>query len=64
MHYIDLGPNCGYATLSRFFKFITSPQAKRIKEMISANFKPREYKEVYTYDEALDRYKVALANAV
>lgn len=61
---IIMCPNCGYATLSRFFKFITSPQAKRIKEMISANFKPREYKEVYTYDEALDRYKVALANAV
>ena len=61
---IIMCPTCGYATLSRFFKFITSPQAKRIKEMISANFKPREYKEVYTYDEALDRYKVALANAV
>lgn len=61
---IIMCPCCGYATLSRFFKFITSPQAKRIKEMISANFKPREYKDIYTYDEALDRYKVALANAV
>lgn len=58
-------PNCGYAALSRYFKFITSPQAKRIKEMICANFKQRpEGKEIYTYDEALDRYKVTLANAI
>lgn len=62
---IIMCPNCGYAALSRFFKFITSPQAKRIKEMISANFKPRtEQKETYTYDEALERYKVTLANAI
>ena len=33
--------------------------------MISANFRPHtEYKELYTYDEALERYKVALANAI
>lgn len=62
---IIMCPCCGYATLSRYFKFITSPQAKRIKEMISANFRPHtEYKELYTYDEALERYKVALANAI
>lgn len=58
-------PCCGYASLSRYFKFITSPQAKRIKETISKNFKPiTEYKEIYTYDEALERYKLTLANAI
>lgn len=59
-------PHCGYAALSRYFKFMTLHQAKLIKEKISANFKPRddEKKEVYTYDEALDRYKLALANAI
>ncbi len=62
---IIMCPNCGYAALSRFFKFITTPQAKRVKEMISANFKPRtDQKETYTYDEALERYKVTLANAI
>lgn len=58
-------PQCGYAALSRYFKFLTSPQAKRIKETISKNFKPRtEMKEVYSYDEALERYKLTLANAI
>ncbi|MBR6770677.1 MAG: DUF2225 domain-containing protein [Lachnospiraceae bacterium] len=58
-------PRCGYTTLSRFFKSITSPQAKRIKETISAQFKPiSEVKDIYTYDEALERYKLALANAI
>ncbi len=62
---IIMCPHCGYAALSRYFKFITAPQAKRIKETISANFKPiTEYKEIYTYDEALERYKLTLANAI
>ncbi|MCI6553289.1 MAG: DUF2225 domain-containing protein [Lachnospiraceae bacterium] len=62
---IILCPKCGYAALSRFFKYITSPQAKRIKEAISTKFKPvAEVKDVYTYDEALERYKLTLANAI
>lgn len=62
---IIMCPHCGYAALSRYFKFITSPQAKRIKETISKNFRPiTEYKEIYTYDEALERYKLTLANAI
>ncbi len=62
---IILCPYCGYAALSRFFKFVTSPQAKNIKKTISATFKPqKETKEIYTYDEALERYKLTLANAI
>lgn len=58
-------PSCGYASLSRFFKYLTSPQAKNIQKAISANFKPqKETSETYTYDEALERYKMALANAI
>ena len=58
-------PFCGYAALSRFFKFITAPQAKNIKKTISETFQPqKEMKEVYTYDEALERYKLTLANAI
>lgn len=58
-------PFCGYTALSRFFKFITAPQAKNIKKTISETFQPqKEMKEVYTYDEALERYKLALANAI
>lgn len=62
---IIMCPNCGYAALSRFFKFVTSPQAKNIKEKISASFKPQtEVKETYNYDEALERYKLTLVNAI
>lgn len=62
---IIMCPSCGYAALSRYFKFLTSPQAKRVKESISRNFKPiTEYKEIYSYDEALERYKLTLANAI
>lgn len=62
---IIMCPHCGYATLSRYFKPLPSPQAKRVKEMISQKFKPiTETKETYTYDEALERYKLALANAI
>ena len=62
---IIMCPNCGYAALSRFFKFVTTPQAKNIREKISATFKPQnEEHEIYTYDEALERYKLTIANAI
>lgn len=62
---IIMCPHCGYAALSRFFKFLTSPQAKNIREKISASFKAQqENKEIYSYDEALERYKLSLANAI
>lgn len=58
-------PHCGYAALSRFFKFLTSPQIKNIREKISASFKPKqETSDMYSYDEALERYKLTLANAI
>lgn len=62
---IIMCPFCGYTALSRFFKFVTAPQAKNIKKTISATFEPqKESKVTYTYDEALERYKLALANAI
>ena len=62
---IVMCPHCGYAALSRFFKFVTSPQAKHIKETISASFKPQtDVKEIFTYDDALERYQLTLANAI
>ena len=58
-------PQCGYTALSRFFGVVTAQQAKNIKDVISANFIcPTELKETYTYDEALERYQMALANAI
>lgn len=58
-------PHCGYAALSRFFQYITAPQVKLIRVNISQNFKNIETKsDIYSYDEAIERYKLALANAV
>ncbi|MBD5543950.1 MAG: DUF2225 domain-containing protein [Lachnospiraceae bacterium] len=62
---VILCPHCGYAALSRYFKFLTAPQAKLIKENISASFKPmKEQGTIYSYEEALSRYKLTLANAI
>lgn len=62
---IILCPHCGYAALSRYFKFLTAPQAKMITEKISKAFKAQpDTKEIYTYEEALERYKLTLANAI
>ncbi len=61
---IILCPSCGYASLARYFKVITPPQAKLVKENISKGFKPLPEKPVYSYDDALERYKLTLANAI
>lgn len=56
---------CGYAALSRFFDKISQPQAKLVKEKISASVKMTVYNDpIYTYKEALERYQLALVNAV
>ena len=62
---VELCPHCGYAALSRYFSQITGGQAKLIRENISKNVQLRTYNdEIYSYEEALERYKLALANAV
>ena len=59
-------PHCGYAALTRYFQYMTDGQFKAVKAKICANFKPQsnDQRAVYTYDEALERYKLALANAI
>lgn len=58
-------PNCGYAALGRYFKTITSKQGAKIKEAISKNYKAKpETSEIYTYETAVERYKLALVNAI
>lgn len=58
-------PKCGYAALTRYFKTILSAQSKMIKENISKNIqiKPNTG-DIYTYEEAMERYKLALACAI
>ncbi len=57
--------HCGYASLSRFYGNIISSQGKLIQESISkkVTLKPHQG-EIYTYEDAIERYKLTLANAV
>lgn len=59
-------PKCGFTALTRFFKPLTPGARKNVVEKICNNFKPQEGAAplVYTYEEAIGRYKLALANAV
>lgn len=61
-----LCPHCGYAALSRFFNYMSSAQAKLVREQISATFKSvdRGDSPVYDYDEAIMRHKLALLSTV
>lgn len=62
---VILCPHCGYGAIARFFANVTGSQAKLIRENISKKVKLREYKdEIYGYEQAIERYKLALANAV
>ncbi len=56
---------CGYSALSRYFNYISPAQAKLIKEKISTGFKGISNEgTVYTYEDAVLRHQLALANAV
>lgn len=58
-------PDCGYSALSRYFGGLTAVQIKAIKDTISKSFQRQEQnKEVYTFEEAAERYKLCLANAI
>ena len=62
---VELCPHCGYAALSRYFTTVGSAQAKLIKEHISQRVQLHPHTgDTYTYEEAVERYKLALANAV
>lgn len=58
-------PICGYASLNRFFNYMTSAQAKLIKTNISVSYKgaPPEG-DVLSYDEAITKHKLALINTI
>lgn len=56
---------CGYAALGRFFDKTSQLQVKMLKEKDNAGVQiPKHDGPIYTYPEALERYKLALANAV
>lgn len=53
--------HCGYASLERVFTNVTAKQAKEIRDQIGYNFKGMTNSiGAYTYEEAIQRYKLAL----
>lgn len=58
-------PKCGYSALTRFYGSLTEFQINEIKSKICANYKEQVFgKDIYSYDEAKDRYELAIANAI
>lgn len=56
---------CGFTALTRYFVPMTVPQRKAILEKITARYrKPTERKALYSYEDAVGRYKLALVNAI
>lgn len=62
---VELCPHCKYAALTRYFTAMTSGQIHLIKEQISNKVKLQPHSEdYYTYEEAMERYKIALVCAM
>ena len=62
---VVLCPHCGYATLTRYFGGLTASQIKSVRENISSSFHaPESVGDIYTYEEALNRYKLCLASTI
>lgn len=56
---------CGFTALTRYFVPMTVPQRKAILEKISSRYrKPEQHKDLYSYEDAVGRYKLALVNAI
>ncbi|MCR5715452.1 MAG: DUF2225 domain-containing protein [Lachnospiraceae bacterium] len=57
---------CGYAALPRYFNSLVSVQRKAIMAKIGASFKNpfKDTDETYSYEVALERYKLALVNTI
>ncbi len=58
-------PVCGYAALEKYFDKLTNAQIALIQEKISRGFTERSNdEEFYTYEQAAERYKLALLSAM
>ncbi|MCI8528985.1 MAG: DUF2225 domain-containing protein [Lachnospiraceae bacterium] len=62
---VVLCPVCAYAALANSFTHVSPGQTKLIREKISASARISNYhNDTYSYEQALERYQLALASAV
>jgi len=62
-------PKCGYTAMNRYFSHLSAGQIKMIEEGVRRKFKPivaqgDEPMTAYSYDRAIERYKLALYNTM
>ncbi|MCR4778668.1 MAG: DUF2225 domain-containing protein [Lachnospiraceae bacterium] len=58
-------PKCGYASIAKYFTYLGTAQCKLIKENITKAFKGiDESGDIYTYDNAIGRFKLALVSTI
>lgn len=53
-------PTCGYASLAKTFKYVKEYYIPEFKEKVSNKYRAKMYPEVYSYDDGIERYKLAL----
>ncbi len=56
--------NCGYAALKKDFTSLSPKKIDIIKKKVSPNYLGRNYPDIYSYDNAIERYKLALYDAM
>lgn len=57
--------NCGYSALGRYFGKLSTRQMRDIRDQVGTNFKGiSNDKELFTYDDAILRYKLALVCSI
>ncbi len=57
-------PECGYAVLTKYFSVLPKAQVKLLKEGIGGKVSGVSNKPVFTYDDAIQRYQLALASSI
>ena len=59
-------PHCGYAAMNRYFDHISTVHAKLIRQEVCSKYRPTKIEDVdtYTYDQALDRFKLSLISTM
>lgn len=57
-------PNCGYAVLTKYFSSLPAAQVKLIREGIGGKVHGIANNPVLSYDDAIQRYQLALASSI
>lgn len=53
-------PHCGYAALNKYFMKASSAKIELVQAKVSKNYRGKEYPMVLIYEDAIERYKLAL----